>query len=83
MEHGAFYECWKCQGLGFVPFKEQPEEPCWIFRDFAKCDECRCDVCWGKGPLDWIENIVGREKPDQPSSCYGSSSYYSYYSSVP
>lgn len=84
MEHGEFYECYNCEGLGFVPFKEEAKTPCWIHRDFAKCDACRCDVCWGLGPLDWVENMVGREQPrdeyTSSASCVSCQQYVTSYS---
>ena len=27
-----------------------------------------CDKCWGEGKLDWIENVVGKERPYLSSS---------------
>jgi len=34
-----------------------------------------CDKCYGSGKLDWIENIVGKEKPIS----YDYRMFYNYY----
>jgi hypothetical protein len=40
------YECNVCNGNGFVASKTL---------DFV----ARCDICFGKGYLDWIEKVIG------------------------
>lgn len=46
-KEGLVYECYRCKGSG--------REPDDIYS--------KCKFCWAIGKLDWIENIVGKQKP--------------------
>lgn len=72
IKHGEFYECQKCEGLGYVPPKKEPKFPCWRSTHYAYCKECVCTECWGAGQFDWIENIVGKSEPENGSYGRGS-----------
>jgi len=50
-------KCSKCNGTCFIYAKDHSKG----IRHFAG-QKIKCDKCYGTGKLDWIENIVGKNK---------------------
>ena len=52
-------KCDKCKGTGYdLTIPKQEYETGYYQKHYP------CSKCWGKGKLDWIENVVGKRNPN-------------------